>query len=60
MEEQRLSGQGHGKRREYVSTGAGRIKLAHGPFDNDVEVVADMLQRMRGAPLAAKVENLTY
>lgn len=50
----------HGKRREYVSTGAGRIKLAHGSFDNDVEVVADMLQRMRGAPLAAKVENLAY
>jgi len=52
----------HGKRREYVSTGAGRIKLAHGSFDNDVEVVGDMLLRMRGgdAPLAAKVENLAY
>lgn len=50
----------HGKRREYVPTGAGRIKLAHGSFDNDVEVVADMLQRMRGAPLIAKVENLAY
>jgi len=50
----------HGKRREYVSTGAGRIKLAHGSFDNDVEVVADMLQRMRGAPLVARVENLAY
>ena len=52
----------HGKRREYVSTGAGRIKLAHGSFDNDVEVVGDMLLRMRGgdAPLVAKVENLAY
>jgi hypothetical protein len=50
----------HGKRREYVSTGASKIKLAHGSFDNDVEVVADMLQRMRGAPLIAKVENLEY
>ncbi len=50
----------HGRRREYVSTGAGRIRLAHGSFDNDVEVVAAMLARMRGAPLAAKVENLAY
>jgi hypothetical protein len=50
----------HGKRREYVSTGAGRIRLAHGSFDNDIEVVGDMLQRMRGAPLVAKVENLAY
>ena len=52
----------HGKRREYVSTGAGRIKLAHGSFDNDVEVVGDMLLRMRGGdtPLVAKVENLAY
>lgn len=50
----------HGRRREYVPTGAGRIRLAHGSFDNDVEVVGDMLRRMRGAPLVAKVENLAY
>jgi hypothetical protein len=50
----------HGKRREYVPTGASRIKLAHGAFDNDIEVVGDMLQRMRGEPLVAKVENLGY
>lgn len=50
----------HDRQREYVSTGASRIKLAHGSFDNDVDVVAAMLQRMRGAPLAAKVENLAY
>lgn len=50
----------HGKRREYVSTGASRIRLAHGAFDNDIEVVGDMLQRMCGGPLAAKVENLAY
>ncbi|MFN3544082.1 MAG: C1 family peptidase [Thiobacillus sp.] len=50
----------HGKRRATVSTGADRIKLAHGSFDNDIEVVADMLERMRGAALAAKVENLAY
>ena len=50
----------HGRRREYVSTGSGRIRLAHGSFDNDVEVVSDMLARMRGGPLIAKVENLAY
>jgi hypothetical protein len=49
----------HGKR-EYVSTGATQIRLAHGSFDNDVDVMAAMLQRMRGASLAAKVENLAY
>ena len=50
----------HGKRREYVSTGAGRIKLAHGSFDNDIEVVGEMLARIRGDQLIAKVENLAY
>ena len=50
----------HGKRRATVPAGAERIKLAHGSFDNDIEVVGDMLARMRGAPLAAKVENLAY
>lgn len=51
----------HDKSREYVSTGGGQIKLAHGSFDNDVEAVAAMLQRMRGgAPLDARVENLAY
>jgi hypothetical protein len=50
----------HNKRREYVSTGAGRIKLAHGSFDNDIEVVGKMLERMRGGALSAKVENLAY
>ncbi len=50
----------HGKRRETVSTGAERIKLSHGSFDNDLEVVTAMLEHMRGGPLAAKVENLAY
>lgn len=50
----------HDKRREYVSTGAERIKLAHGSFDNDIEVVGDMLKRIRGEQLIAKVENLAY
>lgn len=50
----------HSKRREYVSTGASEIRLAHGSFDNDIDVVGAMLQRMRGAALVAKVENLAY
>ncbi len=51
----------HGKRREYVSTGgSGRIRLAHGSFDNDVVVVTAMLERIRGGQLVAKVENLAY
>lgn len=50
----------HGKKREYVSTGAGQIRLAHGSFDNDVEVVSELLRRLRGAQLLAKVENLGY
>lgn len=50
----------HSKKREYVLTGAGRIKLAHGSFDNDIEVVGKMLERMRDAKLSAKVENLAY
>ncbi len=56
----KMTRQLHGKKREYVSTGGGRIKLAHGSFDNDVQVVAAMLERMRGGPLVAKVENLAY
>lgn len=50
----------HDKSEEYVSTGAGQIKLAHGSFDNDVAVVTAMLERMRGGPLAAPVVNLAY
>jgi len=50
----------HGKKREYVSTGGDRIRLAHGSFDNDVEVVSELLRRISGAALLAKVENLAY
>ncbi|OHD89210.1 C1 family peptidase [Sulfuricurvum sp. RIFCSPLOWO2_12_FULL_43_24] len=50
----------HTKQREDVYTGSGTIKLAHGSFDNDIEVVADMLERMRGETLIAGVENLAY
>lgn len=55
-----MSLQVHDKRREYVSTGAGKIRLAHGSFDNDVKVVSNMLQRIRGGELLAEVENLAY
>ncbi len=50
----------HDKSREYVSTGTGQIRLAHGSFDNDVDVVSRMLERMRGDALTAPVENLAY
>lgn len=50
----------HRKNREYVPTGSGRIRLAHGSFDNDVKVVSVMLERIRGRELLAKVENLEY
>ncbi len=56
----KISVKPHKKRREYVSTGAGRIKLAHGSFDNDIQVVEEMLKRMSGGQLKAKVENLEY
>lgn len=47
----------HGKRRSTVPTGTERIRLSHGSFDNDIEVVSDMLTRMRGAPLVARVQK---
>jgi hypothetical protein len=50
----------HRKEREYVPTGSGRIKLAHGSFDNDVEVIGALLKRIRGGELLTKVENLEY
>lgn len=56
----RMALQVHDKRREYVSTGAGKIRLAHGSFDNDVKVVSNMLERIRGGELLAAVENLAY
>ena len=56
----RISLQLHGKQRKYVATGADRIPLAHGSFDNDVVVISAMLERMRGGSLLAKVENLKY
>jgi hypothetical protein len=50
----------HDRKRQRVPTGTGTIPLAHGSFDNDIEVVTKMLERMRGGALALKVENLAY
>lgn len=50
----------HDKKREFVSTGSSQIKLAHGSFDNDVDVITRMLERIRGDKLAMAVENLAY
>jgi len=48
----------HTKDRAKVFDGQEYISLAHGSFDNDVEVVAATLERIRGQALAVKVENL--
>ncbi len=42
-----------------VSNGRSLIPLAHGSFDNDIRVVSGALERIRGAKLAAAVENLS-
>lgn len=41
-----------------ISDGLGQIPLTHGSFDNDVNIVAATLERIRGGKLAAKVERL--
>jgi hypothetical protein len=49
----------HEKDRSQVSDGQGVIPLAHGSFDNDVEVMTETLTRIRGgSALEAEVENL--
>jgi hypothetical protein len=48
----------HRKDRAKVSDGREYIPLAHGSFDNDVEVVGATLERIRGSALIAKVESL--
>ena len=49
----------HDKRRATVSNGVHNFDLAHGSFDNDLDVVTRTLLRIRsGEPLLAKVENL--
>lgn len=50
----------HDKKRKLVSTGSSQIKLTHGSFDNDIEVVTQLLERIRGKTLAMPVENLSY
>jgi hypothetical protein len=41
-----------------VSDSVEQIALAHGSFDNDVAVIAGMIENMRGAKLATRVDNL--
>jgi hypothetical protein len=48
----------HTRQREMVWDGREHIPLAHGSFDNDVEVVTRTLERIRGAKLKAAVESL--
>lgn len=48
----------HTKDRAKVFDGQEYISLAHGSFDNDTQVVATTLERIRGQALAVKVENL--
>lgn len=42
----------------HVSDGVGSIPLAHGSFDNDVEVMTRTLTRILGRPLSFPIENL--
>lgn len=48
----------HGKERARISDGQGLIPLAHGSFDNDVEVITATLERIRGSKLKLPVESL--
>lgn len=41
-----------------TADGSRTIAMAHGAFDNDVEVVSEVLRRIRGGKLAAEVESL--
>jgi len=43
---------------QQVSDGVGTIPLAHGSFDNDVEVMTQTLQRILGKNLSYPIENL--
>ncbi len=50
----------HDRKRKYVWTGIRQIRLAHGSFDNDIEVVQKTLQRIRRSRLLVPVECLDY
>ncbi|MDZ4262596.1 MAG: C1 family peptidase, partial [Pseudomonadota bacterium] len=52
----------HDKTRKKVlsKVGGDPIKLAHGSFDNDIEVIGLTLERIRGEKLIASVENLDF
>ena len=48
----------HCKDRAQIWDGKKHIPLAHGSFDNDVDVLSNTISRIIGAKLSAKVENL--
>ena len=48
----------HDKKRANISNGQDLIRLAHGSFDNDVDVMTRTLERIRGAKLRARIESL--
>lgn len=52
----------HDKSRKKVlsQVGGNPIKLAHGSFDNDIDVITETLKRIRGGNLIANVENLDF
>jgi hypothetical protein len=48
----------HSKKRSQVWDGEEMIPLAHGSFDNDIDVVSETLRRITGEKLRTKIENL--
>ena len=48
----------HGKDRAKIWDGQELIPLAHGSFDNDIDVITSTLSRITGGKLQTKVENL--
>lgn len=48
----------HGKSTVKTSIANDVIKNAHGAFDNDIEVMTSMLERIKGGALTVEVENL--
>jgi len=48
----------HGKSTVKTSIANDVVKNAHGAFDNDIEVMTSMLERIKGGALTVEVENL--
>lgn len=45
---------------ETISTGAQKIKIAHGSFDNDIKSANTAIERILGAPPKVRVTKLEY